>query len=334
MKKEERDLASKRKEGGRVKTEKIVMLTAAVMLLTALTATGVYLRGNSGTKEEIKIDLTKSGEDITKKADEITKEIQKNTGNEEADATKEEEITAREVSDKGTAKNSSALTQDSMKKDFVTENPLNEDAVTEISMEDDLDYDPAYLTEEVTLEDTFPQKKTGDTESDLEAQLREVDTNAEADLQRAAVSENQEETELHFGKETGFALPVNGRVIMNYNMKATVYHETLDQYKYQPGLVIEAKEGTPVSANVKAKVTAVENSPVYGTCVHLALGDDYELIYGQLGEVSVKDGQMVERDTVLGKIAQPTKYYAKEGTNLYVQMNRNGEPVNPMTLER
>ncbi len=35
----------------------------------------------------------------------------------------------------------------------------------------------------------------------------------------------------------------NGAVIMSYSMDKTVYFQTLDQYKYNPAVIIESAEG-------------------------------------------------------------------------------------------
>ena len=47
----------------------------------------------------------------------------------------------------------------------------------------------------------------------------------------------------------------------------------------------------------------------------------------------MEEGDWVEKGQILGFVAAPTKYYSEEGTNLYVQVNKDDSPVNPMTLE-
>ena len=60
------------------------------------------------------------------------------------------------------------------------------------------------------------------------------------------------------------------------------------------------------------------------------LGNGYEVLYGQLKEVPVKVGDQVEAKSILGYIGQPTKYYSKEGSNLYFAMKKDGEPIDPI----
>ena len=60
------------------------------------------------------------------------------------------------------------------------------------------------------------------------------------------------------------------------------------------------------------------------------LGSGYQAVYGQLKEISVEKGDMVEAGSVIGYVSEQTKYYTLEGSNLYFQLRKNDEPVNPM----
>ena len=46
-------------------------------------------------------------------------------------------------------------------------------------------------------------------------------------------------------------------------------------------------------------------------------------------ELAVKEGDVVETGQLLGYISEPTKYYCKEGSNLFFEMKKDGEPVDP-----
>ena len=67
-----------------------------------------------------------------------------------------------------------------------------------------------------------------------------------------------------------------------------------------------------------------------GTTVNIDIGNGYELFYGQLKEDPVQVGQAVEAKTVLGYVSQPTKYYSVEGANVYFEMRKDGQPINPV----
>jgi len=77
-------------------------------------------------------------------------------------------------------------------------------------------------------------------------------------------------------------------------------------------------------------VSNIETNEVTGCVVTVDLGDGYTAVYGQLKEVLYKEGATVEAGNAIGYIAEPTKYYSVEGSNLYFELQKDGEPVNPM----
>ena len=123
--------------------------------------------------------------------------------------------------------------------------------------------------------------------------------------------------------------PVAGKVIMDYSMDAAVYFATLDQYKYNPALIFSAQEGAQVVAAAKGIVESITTNEETGTTIRMDLGDNYTLIYGQLGDVTVAEGDVVEEGQLLGYVAQPTKYYCEEGPNLYFAMEKDGAAEDP-----
>ena len=62
----------------------------------------------------------------------------------------------------------------------------------------------------------------------------------------------------------------------------------------------------------------------------MELGSGYEAVYGQLKELEVKEGDMVDAGALIGYVSEPTKYYTVEGSNLYFQLLKDGKPVDPM----
>lgn len=137
-----------------------------------------------------------------------------------------------------------------------------------------------------------------------------------------------------FDLEKGLLWPVSGDVILKYSMGNTVYFKTLAQYKCNPAIVISSKEGTKVKSAADGTVTKVTKSDETGNMVTVDIGSGYSVTYGQLEDISVKEGQAVKESDVIGKIARPTKYYSQEGSNLYLQVMENDKPVDPLLLLR
>ena len=133
-----------------------------------------------------------------------------------------------------------------------------------------------------------------------------------------------------FSKEDMLIWPIDGNVLLNYSMDETVYFSTLDQYKYNPALVIAGNVGQEVKSAEDGKVTAIKTDNQTGVTVTVSLGDGYEAVYGQLGEVCVTQGENITEGDIIGYLGEPTKYYSVEGCNLYFQLLKDGEPVNPL----
>ena len=120
--------------------------------------------------------------------------------------------------------------------------------------------------------------------------------------------------------------------MLDYSMDSTIYFPTLDQYKYNPAVIIQGSPDASVMCAAQGKVTKIETLEETGTTVTMDIGDGYELIYGQLKELTVKEGDYLKAGETLGYISDPTKYFAKEGCNLYFGVRKDGESVDPMTL--
>lgn len=141
--------------------------------------------------------------------------------------------------------------------------------------------------------------------------------------------QTSEEPVMHFAASDTISWPLEGDVILNYSMDSSVYFATLDQYKYNPALIFGAEEGAQVVSAAKGIVDSITTNDETGTTIRMNLGDQYTLIYGQLENVAVAEGDVVERGQLLGYVAQPTKYYCKEGTNLYFAMEKDGAAEDP-----
>lgn len=66
-----------------------------------------------------------------------------------------------------------------------------------------------------------------------------------------------------------------------------------------------------------------------GQTLTLDLGNGYEAVYGQLGEIKTTSGATVKAGEQLAVVAAPSRYYVVEGSNLYFQMLKDGESINP-----
>ena len=155
---------------------------------------------------------------------------------------------------------------------------------------------------------------------------------AAEELVAEVLSPESQISNLVFNEEEGLVWPVQGEILLGYSMEKPIFFKTLAQYKCNSALVIEANEGTQVYSAAKAVITDIATTDETGITITAAIGNEYELVYGQLTDVQVKVGDTVEKGTLLGTIAAPTKYYVEEGSNLYFKVLEEGEAVNPLLL--
>lgn len=134
----------------------------------------------------------------------------------------------------------------------------------------------------------------------------------------------------NFMQSSQMLWPVDGNVLMSFSMDKSVYFKTLDQYKYNPALIISGALNDNVISVAPGIIKSIDNLRETGTTVTVDMGNGYECLYGQLKDVKVKVGDYVEAKDVIGYISEPTKYYSLEGSNLYFEMRKDGQPVNPL----
>ena len=136
---------------------------------------------------------------------------------------------------------------------------------------------------------------------------------------------------LNFDSSKKLQWPVAGReLIKSFSMDGLVYYPTLEEYKVCPAIMVQAKPGDAVLAPADGVISKIAANEEIGTYLCVTLGDEYQAIIGNMDNVSVAEGDYVLKGTVLGGLAEPTKYYVTEGPNLYFELQKNGEPVDPL----
>lgn len=181
-----------------------------------------------------------------------------------------------------------------------------------------------------TEQQTNSQKDTAQTEAEKQPAKTRQEQSKQQEKKKDTAAHSKAAVSLNFSPDSDLSWPLEGDVILNYSMDQTVYFATLDQYKYNPALIIAGKVNDPVNAAATGKITDISANEETGVTVTMDLGNGYQAVYGQLKEVLYKEGATVEAGNAIGYIAEPTKYYSVEGSNLYFELQKDQEPVNPM----
>lgn len=178
------------------------------------------------------------------------------------------------------------------------------------------------------IEDTEnTQEGTDVSEAPSEENTQAADsTSVEAEVQEVV----PQAPDVNFTESSLMEWPVNGQVVLDYNMDHTVYFPTLNVYKLNPAVAISAEVGTPVAAVANGKIVSITENEETGTTVTVDMGNGYQAVYGQLKDVPVQAEAYVTAGSVLGYINEPTKYYTEEGANLYFALQKDGIPLDPL----
>lgn len=287
------------------KKERIIMIASSAFVLAALTMTGVYVKSNSEkTKNDgYNIDFSVLESNVDDKMEEIQNQVQESfPGVTEDDL----DYTPMEQVDSG-----------------IVEIPGLTDKKEETEKSDEEKPDEAENLQS-SNENAEGQESDADTEKeDEEAKDRAA---MEADAGKKTV----EQPTPDFKEGDTLVWPVSGNVLVPYSMEKTVYFSTLQQYKYNPALIISATEGDTITAAASGKVTDIFYDEEIGNAVTVNIGNGYEITYGQLKDIAVSKGGYLEKGGIIGYVAAPTIYYSVEGTNVYFALTLDGEPVDPM----
>ena len=311
-----------RRNRNSIRKERIIRLASSVFVLAALTVTGVYVRNNNkAERENYVLDFEAIEKNSTDTAENMMSAEELDTlfaevGTDDLDYDPSfQEANSQHVENTGEERGlRTKLSQDeeSDKEDEKEKaDKEKEDKKTESAKKSE----PAEKKEEAEEAGMFDET---------------VDTAMSGDVQAEAISTTVQ-PDLDFKEEDGLVWPIVGDVLVNYSMDRTIYFPTLDQYKYNPAIVIAAAQGEKISAAADGRVTSVAYDQTIGNTVVMDLGNGYELTYGQLENITVSEGSFVSVGDGIGTVASPTKYYSIEGTNVYFKLTKDGVPVNPMS---
>lgn len=184
------------------------------------------------------------------------------------------------------------------------------------------------LTEDGIVEENQDSAAAGENTQDS-AEVTEENENTESASAEIQTEIQAAAPTLNFTESSLMEWPVNGQVVLDYNMDNTIYFPTLNVYKTNPAIAISAEVGTPVAAVADGKVVSIAENEETGTTVTLDMGNGYQAVYGQLKDVTLQAEEYISAGGVLGYINKPTKYYTEEGANLYFALSKDGVPLDP-----
>lgn len=340
----------RRNRRNNVKKERIIMIASSVFVLSALTMTGIYMKSDQTEEQDdgYMLDFTALEEDVQDKAreiaqnsqiqDDLTDEVGQQIGNPEDDL----DYLPMEAG-------SGLVTIPGLTDGVLKDVPAGEGIVS--SEADPLTAEDTPVAGEAGRPGEDENRRTAAETPDVgeniadEAAMSEADgeeTDSSGESPEDDSAESTEDTagsgvvaeSLQFAESEGLLRPVNGEVLIPFSMDSSVYFSTLDQFKYNPAMMIAAEQGTGVSACAEGVVVDIFEDEEIGHAVTMDLGNGYQITYGQLYDINVTMNSHVDPGQIIASVAAPTKYYSVEGSNLYLKLTANGTPVNPEALFR
>lgn len=176
------------------------------------------------------------------------------------------------------------------------------------------------------IKDLLPE--TTEAAEDKEEEKDQENTEKKKDKEETKETSATVDT-LHFSAKEKTVWPIKGKVVLPYSMDKTVYFSTLDQYQYNPAMLIGGNVNDKVYFIADGTITSIYKNSQTGCTVEQSLGDGYTATYGMLKDIPFKKGAKVEGGQVVGYVSEPTKYYSTEGSGVYFSLKKDGSPVNP-----
>ncbi|MCM1268445.1 MAG: M23 family metallopeptidase [Bacteroidales bacterium] len=326
-----------RRNKNNIGKERIIMLASAVFVLAALTVTGVYVRkSNRAELEDYVVDFETLEQSSVELADNMVSGEELDTlfadiGTDDLDYDPSfQEANSLHVENTENASTGGQKKSDGEKTDQTSQNDVKmiSEAIEEAEKAEDQKRAEEKKKDNPVKEPKAEQRENGEEEAGMFDET--VDTVMSGEVKTEGISTTVQ-PELTFSEEDDLVWPIVGNVLINYSMDSTIYFPTLDQYKYNPAIVIAANQGETIGAAANGRVSSVSYDRATGNTVVMELGNGYELTYGQLDNITVSEGSYVEVGDAIGTVAVPTKYYSLEGANVYFKLTKDGEPVNPLT---
>jgi septal ring factor EnvC (AmiA/AmiB activator) len=133
------------------------------------------------------------------------------------------------------------------------------------------------------------------------------------------------DTESKFAKLRGqLPWPIAGRLVSTYGK---IKHPTFNTYTFNKGISISAQPGSDFRVIDAGQVLYADQFKGYGTLLIVDHGDSYYSLYAHASELTVRVGDRVTRNQVVGKTGEGG---ALNGPALYFEIRHQGKPENPL----
>ena len=128
-----------------------------------------------------------------------------------------------------------------------------------------------------------------------------------------------------FDTSSKVSAPVKGEVLQTFGRSKLTNFADMVRSK---GIEFSTPEGSDVHVVQNGKVVFAGMMPGYDQVIVVEHGGRSYSLYGRLGTVAVKTGDIVEHEHVIATTSAPDA----KGRNFYFEIRKNGSPVDPETV--
>ena len=131
-------------------------------------------------------------------------------------------------------------------------------------------------------------------------------------------------------KEKAYVMPLNGKILTKFSPETPIYNETLGDWRCHMGIDIIATLGTDVKAINDGIVEKIDTDNLLGVSVTIKHTDGKISVYSNLDEdISVKEGQSVNQNDVIGKVGQTSISESSLEPHLHFEIISDNKNISP-----
>lgn len=168
------------------------------------------------------------------------------------------------------------------------------------------------------------EEEAVDTETDENSAVSEKSSTGDPDVSLAQIQRSVTHPSL-FEPTSQVAAPIKGEVLQGFGRSKLTNFADMVRSK---GIEFSSAPNSDVFVVLSGKIVFAGVMPGYDQVVVVEHGGRSYSLYGRLGSMVVKPGDVVEKDQKIATTSAPDA----KGRNFYFEVRKNGAPVNPETV--
>ena len=182
---------------------------------------------------------------------------------------------------------------------------------------------------------TLVPTEVEEIEFEVRQNLEDVPDTRESTTEKKETTKEASTTQSPFAVpfKDEFALPINGKIIKEYNRDTPSFNKTMGDWRTHPGVDIKGAEGEQVIAAAYGTVKKIYQDPMYGTVVEIDHGNSVTGRYCGLEKETLEislDDTVKEGQTLgfLGVVPGEKDYEP----HLHYEIIIDGKHINPLDI--